>query len=165
MHVLNQSRGPRDRFYAAQAGASPGGHGEGRTCCGQRHRRGGAGRGALAEPAVLAALLSDPGHGYDLRKTIGEMTDAAIDVDQGGLYRVLQRLEAEGYVVSTWVEGDSGPRRREYELTPHANDLARDWITHLRERERLAGLLAELLETSVGHARPDDDRHGDLKHA
>lgn len=163
MHVHNQHCGPRDRFYT-DSDAAPPGHTQGRTCCGQRHRRGGAGKGALAEPAVLAALLSNAGHGYDLRKTIAEMTDAAIDVDQGGLYRVLQRLEAEGYVLSTWVEGDSGPRRREYELTPHATDLARDWIKHLREREKLAGMLAGLLEASVGKT-DGAPRHEDLKHA
>lgn len=159
-----RTRGPRDRFYT-DGDAAPPGHTQGRTCCGQRHRQGGAGRGALAEPAVLAALLSNAGHGYDLRKTIAEMTDDAIDVDQGGLYRVLQRLEAEGYVLSTWVDSDSGPRRREYELTPEAADLARDWIKHLREREKLAGMLADLLEASDQKTNPGGARHEDLKHA
>lgn len=125
------------------------GQGRGRSCCGARHRRGGTGRGALAEPAVLAALLQSGGHGYDLRRTIAELSDDQIDVDQGGLYRVLRRLEEEGFVGSTWSEGDSGPQRREYELTANAEDLARDWVAHLRERERLAGMLADMLEAAI----------------
>lgn len=138
-----------ERYYSepAQRGA-----GQGRGCCGARHRRGGAGRGALAEPAVVAVLLGSAGHGYDLRRAIADMTEEQVEVDQGGLYRVLRRLEDEGYVVSSWTEGDSGPQRREYEPTPQVADLARDWIAHLRERERLAGMLAALLEDALEHS-------------
>lgn len=123
--------------------------GEQRACCGARHRRGGAGRGALAEPAVLAALLKSGGHGYDLRRTIAELSGEEIDVDQGGLYRILRRMEEEGFVRSAWSEGDAGPQRREYELTPQAHGLAKDWITHLREREHLASMLANMLEEAL----------------
>lgn len=125
------------------------GYGAPRPCCGARHRRGGAGRGALAEPAVLAALLHSGGHGYDLRRAIAELSGEQIDVDQGGLYRILRRMEDEGFVRSTWSEGDAGPQRREYELTDDARDLAKDWITHLREREHLASLLANMLEEAL----------------
>lgn len=113
----------------------------GRHCCERRHA-GGAGRGALVEPAALAALLADSGHGYDLRRTIAELSDGQIEVDAGGLYRVLRRLEADGFVTSQWAEGESGPQRREYQLTAEGRQLAEDWVGHLRERERLAGLLA-----------------------
>jgi len=125
-----------------------GGDIRGRCCAGRRHG-GGAGRGALVEPAVLAALLREGGHGYDLRKTIFELTGDEVNVDAGGLYRILRRLEEEGFVRSSWVEGETGPQRREYELTPEAKELAEDWIAHLRERERLAGLLAGVLEAEL----------------
>jgi len=118
-------------------------------CCGGRRHTGGVGRGALVEPAVIAALLREGGHGYDLRKTIAELTADDVNVDAGGLYRVLRRLEEEGFVRSTWVEGETGPQRREYELTAEARELAQDWIAHLRERERLAGLLADVLERAL----------------
>ncbi len=131
------------------------------SCCGSRHGRGGAGRGALAEPAVIAALMSGGAHGYDLRRAIAEITSDQIDVDQGGLYRVLRRLEAEGYVVSVWVEGDSGPQRREYELTSEAEDLAHDWVSHLREREQVAGLLAGLLEAELAGRTKDTEADPD----
>ena len=58
-------------------------------CC----RRRGGGGGALVEPAALAALLYADGYGYDMRRTILDMTDGEVDVDVGGLYRSLRRLE------------------------------------------------------------------------
>ena len=129
--------------------APAGGAQGGRRCCeNPRHGRGG-GRGALAEPAVLAALLREGSHGYDLRRAIAEMTDGALNVDAGGLYRVLRRLEDEGIVRSTWADGETGPQRREYETAPGARDLAQDWVDHLRERQRVAGDLADILERTL----------------
>jgi DNA-binding PadR family transcriptional regulator len=95
-------------------------------------------------------LLRGGGHGYDLRKAIAEMTDEVITVDAGGLYRILRRMEEEGFVTSKWVDGDSGPQKRDYELTSAGRALADDWITHLEERARLAGMLASELKEGVG---------------
>ena len=101
------------------------------------------------EPAIVAALLREGGHGYDLRKAIVGMTDGAVSVDAGGLYRTLRRMEEEGFVTSAWVEGDSGPQKREYELAAAGYDLAEDWIDHLREREWLAGMVAAELASAL----------------
>ena len=74
-----------------------GGEGAARQpCC----RRRGGGGGALVEPAALAALLYAGGYGYDMRKAILERTNGEVDVDVGGLYRSLRRLEDEGAVLS-----------------------------------------------------------------
>ncbi|NTW29175.1 MAG: PadR family transcriptional regulator [Coriobacteriia bacterium] len=128
----------------------------GRRCCGRGHAGGGGGHGTLVEPAAIAALLTGGSHGYDLQRIILEMTDGQVDADAGGLYRVLRRLEGEGYAVSAWCEEGSGPRRRDYELTSEGLELARHWIQHLRERETVAGLLAGLLES--GLVENDGDR-------
>ncbi len=117
-----------------------------RPCC---RRGGGGGLGAFAEPAALAALLGKSGHGYDLRREIGDMTAGEIEVDAGGLYRVLRRLEEEGFVTSEWADGGPGPQRRDYRLTAEGRELAEDWIAHLRERERLSGLLADALASAL----------------
>jgi PadR family transcriptional regulator PadR len=121
-------------------------HGPERPCC---RRAGGGGGGALVEPAALAALLNRGAHGYDVRRAISELTGGELEVDAGGLYRVLRRLEAEGFVVSAWSEGDSGPQRRDYEITSEGRELAEDWLSHLRERQRVAGLLADVLSAAL----------------
>ncbi|MHB0979378.1 MAG: PadR family transcriptional regulator [Thermoleophilia bacterium] len=126
-------------------------HGGGRPCC---RRAGGGGGGALVEPAALAALLKSGAHGYDVRREIGELTGGQIEVDAGGLYRVLRRLEDDGFVISSWTEGESGPQRRDYEITAEGRELAEDWIAHLRERQRVAGLLADVLASALGQGKP-----------
>lgn len=121
-------------------------HGGTRPCC---RRAGGAGGGAFVEPAALAALLHQGGHGYDVRREIRDLTGGELEVDAGGLYRVLRRLEEDGFVTSRWAEGDAGPQRRDYKLTSEGRELAADWIAHLRERERVSALLANALSSAL----------------
>ena len=131
------------------------GHAFGRGRCCERRQARGAGRGALLEPAALAALLRADGHGYDLRKAITEFSGGSFAVDAGGLYRVLRRLEEEGFVSSTWAEGDAGPQRRQYEITAEGRDLAEDWLLQLRERERMSKVLADSLAEALGGLEED----------
>ena len=121
-------------------------------CC----RRRGGGGGALVEPAALAALLYAGGYGYDMRKAILERTNGEVDVDVGGLYRSLRRLEDEGAVASRWCDEDVGPRRREYELTQQGVELAEQWLDALRARRRLDDLLVELLEGGLAELKRND---------
>ena len=127
-------------------------------CC----RRRGGGGGALVEPAALAALLSAGGYGYDLRRTILDRTDGEVDVDVGGLYRSLRRLEEEGAVVSRWSEDETGPRRREYQVTEQGIELAEQWLDALRQRQHLDELLVGLLE-GAGSSTPSSDPSGDAE--
>ena len=136
------------------ADASASAEGGRKPCC----RRRGGGGGALVEPAALAALLHAGGYGYDMRKTILEKTDGEVDVDVGGLYRSLRRLEEDGAVVSRWCDDASGPRRREYELTQIGVELAEQWLDALRARRRLDEVLAGLLEGGLETLRETDDK-------
>jgi DNA-binding PadR family transcriptional regulator len=78
----------------------------------------GRGRQLLLEAAVLVALAEHKSaHGYDIRRIIADLTDGFMQVDSANLYRLLRRLETEGLVTSTWVEGEYGPQRRQYRLT------------------------------------------------
>lgn len=121
-------------------------------CC----RRRGGGGGALVEPAALAALLYAGGYGYDMRKTILDRTGGEVDVDVGGLYRSLRRLEDEGAVVSRWCDEEAGPRRREYELTQQGVELAEQWLDALRVRRHLDDLLVDLLEGGLAELERND---------
>lgn len=128
-------------------GSMPKGGSMRKPCC----RRRGGGGGALVEPAALAALLYESGYGYDMRRSILDHTDGALDVDVGGLYRALRRLEDEGSVESRWGDEGAGPRRREYRLTDQGIDQAQQWLEALRQRQRLDGLIIGLLEDGLAH--------------
>ena len=119
-----------------------------RRCCeaADGTRRAGNGKGALLEPAVLAALARSEAHGYDLIRTIEEMTNGSVTPDAGGLYRMLRRLEGDGLVSSTWEGGDAGPQRREYTLSDTGRELLRHWLQHLTQRRAALDALINAVE-------------------
>jgi len=59
---------------------------------------------------VLAALsqLGTEQYGYSLLK---QLADLGLEVDQGTLYPLLRRLEAQGLLASVWKLEESRPRR------------------------------------------------------
>ncbi|TFH98537.1 PadR family transcriptional regulator [Micrococcus lylae] len=70
---------------------------------------------AALEPAILGALLGGPLHGYGIGQVLAARGFGTLR--GGSLYPVLARLEDAGHVTTHWVEGQSGPGRKDYELT------------------------------------------------
>ena len=69
---------------------------------------------------VLLALSQESQHGYGLKKSIRERTAGAVNLDPGGLYRLVARLEEDGLIkpASPPPELDADdPRRLYYALT------------------------------------------------
>lgn len=124
----------------------------GRVDCGE-DRRGGAMRGLL-EPAILAALGARPGHGYELRASLDASTAGLLEVDPGGLYRILRRMEGDGLVASAWETGDHGPQRRTYRLTEKGVGELRCWIERLGARRAVIDGITASASVVLAGARP-----------
>jgi PadR family transcriptional regulator PadR len=94
-------------------------------------------RGALTL-AVLTALREER-YGYTLRKLL---EDSGLPIEEGALYPLLRRLEAQGLLASEWRE--EGRNKRFYRLSPEGEqilaELLREWnkisqsIVRLSER-------------------------------
>jgi PadR family transcriptional regulator PadR len=94
--------------------------------------------------AVLAALTEGDQHGYALAQRLGEQGLGKI---RGGvLYPVLNRMEADAVVVSSWHAGQGGPGRKVYAIT----DAGRQHLAGQREAwDRFAGALGRWLEQTA----------------
>jgi PadR family transcriptional regulator PadR len=90
---------------------------------------------------VLAALsqLREPQYGYSLRQALAEQ---GMVVEEGTLYPLLRRLEAQGLLASEWRIED-GPPRRYYTLSAEGRkfyaDLMVSWRGLVDTVERLIG--------------------------
>ncbi len=116
----------------------------GQRCCERGGGRGGGrGRGGVLEPAVLAAVAAGGTHGYDLIRQLESITGGALVADPGGVYRILRRLEEDGFAVSSWAESEAGPQRREYAITDDGRDALLWWAQHLSERARIFQTIAD----------------------
>ena len=72
-----------------------------------------------ATPYLVLAILRDGElYGYQIAQRIRERSDGVFAPSEGSLYPTLHRLEADGSLVATWRDGERGPRRRWYRITP-----------------------------------------------
>jgi PadR family transcriptional regulator PadR len=72
-------------------------------------------RGHL-DAMILAVLESEPRHGYAIIEALSVRSGGELDLPTGTVYPALRRLEAAGYLDSTWSDA-SGRRRRTYKLS------------------------------------------------
>ena len=94
-------------------------------------------RGCLVM-AVLAQLRREH-YGYTLRK---DLADHGLEIDEGTLYPLLRRLEAQGLLVSEWREEDKR-NKRFYRVSPAGRavlkDLLLEWQSMNAAVNRIAG--------------------------
>ncbi len=79
-------------------------------------------RGCLVV-AVLAQLRTER-YGYTLRKALAE---DGLEIDEGTVYPLLRRLEAQGLLVSEWRESDKR-NKRFYRLSPEGERMLRQLL-------------------------------------
>jgi transcriptional regulator len=66
---------------------------------------------------VLKALAGGPRHGYAVARSIHEITDAALQVEDRALYIALHRALERGWVTAAWGASENNRRARFYALT------------------------------------------------
>ena len=67
---------------------------------------------------ILKTLLLGPSHGHAVAKHIQRTSEELLQVETGSLYPALHRLEAKGWIASSWELSDKGKRAKYYRLTP-----------------------------------------------
>lgn len=74
---------------------------------------------------VLLVLNGGPAHGYGIKKAVAERSRGTVDLDAGGLYRLIARLEERGWVSYASQGEDAGgdSRRKYYELTSAGREI------------------------------------------
>lgn len=84
-------------------------------------------RGSLTL-AVLAQLRSE-NNGYTLRKAL---VDLGLEIDEGTLYPLLRRLEAQELLTSEWRE-DGGRNKRFYKLSAGGKQILKQLLAEWKE--------------------------------
>ncbi len=67
---------------------------------------------------ILKVLSLGPMHGWGITERIQQVSEDALQVNQGSLYASLHRLTREGWIGSEWRTTENGRRARYYALTP-----------------------------------------------
>lgn len=69
------------------------------------------------ETIILNILRQGDSYGYEITKTILEMSGGAVELTEATIYIAFRRMEKEGLISSYWGDGFEGARRRYYTIT------------------------------------------------
>ena len=94
---------------------------------------------------VLKTLSLQPMHGWGISQRIQQISQGALEVNQGSLYPALQRLEKAGLVASEWGTTDNNRQARYYRLTASGK---RALGAELESWERFSAGLNAILRTT-----------------
>ena len=86
-----------------------------------------------------------PLHGYGIARRIEQISEEALQINQGTIYASLVRLMQKGWIAGTWGTSDNNRKAKFYSITRsgrkqlHAE--ARNW-------ERISGVIGRVLGTA-----------------
>ena len=66
---------------------------------------------------ILKAVSLGKLHGYGILLRIEQISDGALEIQQGALYPALYRLEYQGLIESEWGKSENNRRAKFYRLT------------------------------------------------
>ena len=70
------------------------------------------------ETIILARLMQRDSYGYEINKTVRELSGGRYELKEATLYTAFKRLEETGQIMSYWGSEATGARRRYYRITP-----------------------------------------------
>ena len=96
-------------------------------------------KGSL-ELAVLAVIGSRSRYGLEIMKELAEVS--GLDLPEGTLYPLLNRLRHAGWLEAEWIEADAGHPRKYYRVTSRGR---RQLVGRARAWTRFSASMASLL--------------------
>jgi transcriptional regulator len=67
---------------------------------------------------ILKTLSRGPRHGYGIARSLEDVTECAVLVEEGSLYPALYRMEKRGWIEAEWQLSELKRRAKFYRLTP-----------------------------------------------
>jgi transcriptional regulator len=83
-----------------------------------------------------------PQHGYGLARRIEQMSDDALQLNQGTIYASLVRLQQRRWIAATWGTSDNNRRAKFYTITRAGR---RQLAAEAENWHRIAGVIGRLL--------------------
>ena len=66
---------------------------------------------------ILKAISLEPMHGWGIAQRIQQVSQDALQVQQGSLYPALHRLEHRGWITASWGTSENNRKAKYYRLT------------------------------------------------
>src|SRR5215467_4880912 len=98
---------------------------------------------------ILKAVSLGPQHGYGVLVRIGQISEGALEVEQGALYPALYRLERQRLLATEWGISENNRRAKYYSLTAAGRKRLREETAGW---ERLVSAMGSVLKAGPKEA-------------
>jgi len=96
---------------------------------------------------VLQTLQAmGPLHGYGIARRIEQISEDALQLNQGTIYAALLRLQQRRWISSSWGTSDNNRRAKFYAITKAGR---KQLVSETENWERIAGVIGRLLRLST----------------
>ena len=97
----------------------------------------------LTDTIILAQLAQGDSYGYQINKSINEISENAFELKEATLYTSFRRLEEKKLISSYWGDENSGARRRYYSITEKGRNF---YLENSQDWERINELVEKLIK-------------------
>ncbi|HLW52216.1 MAG TPA: PadR family transcriptional regulator [Candidatus Angelobacter sp.] len=84
-------------------------------------------------------------HGFEIAKSIEQLSEEVLQVEEGSLYPALQRMLVKGWVTAAWGTTAENRRARYYRLTAAGRRQLEEEISQF---ERVIGAIHRVIQTA-----------------
>jgi len=99
---------------------------------------------------ILRVVCEKQTYGYNLIKSIEEISQGRHKIKSGTMYTTLRRMEQENLLKSEWKKSKSGPDSREYKITKKGEEFLKTWLEMIIERKKMIDKMAKFYENKFG---------------
>ena len=84
-------------------------------------------------------------HGFEIARSIQQISQDVLQVEEGSLYPALQRMLIKGWVTAEWGKTAENRRARYYQLTPAGRQQLKVEVSQF---ERVMGAITRVIQTA-----------------
>lgn len=92
---------------------------------------------------ILKALTQGSVHGYGIARWIQNVTDDALQIEEGSLYPALYRMNRRGWIQSEWGTSENNRRAKFYTLTPKGRAQLKEQVASWQRFVSVVSLILE----------------------
>jgi PadR family transcriptional regulator len=93
---------------------------------------------------ILRTISLEPKHGWAIAKRIQQVSQDALQVNQGSLYPALHRLEQQGWIRGEWRQTETAREAKFYSLTHAGKEQLRKELAQWEKLSRAIGLVIRM---------------------
>jgi len=90
---------------------------------------------------ILKAVSLGPLHGYGVLLRIQQISNDALQIQQGSLYPALYRLEHQGLIASQWGESENRRKAKYYRLTAAGRRRLQEELAYWKRLSEAIGVV------------------------